>query len=64
MVLFYTVQFFNTKMKDSGNPFELITLPGRDHYLGENADPKYARYFDAGILERTDEFLEQLGYLE
>lgn len=64
MVLFYTVQFFNTKMKDLGNPFELVTLPGRDHYLGENADPKYARYFDEGILERTDEFLEQLGYLE
>lgn len=64
MVLFYTVQFFNTKMTDLGNPFELVTLPGRDHYLGENADPKYARYFDEGILERTDEFLEQLGYLE
>ena len=64
MVLFYTIQFFNTKMKDLGNSYELVTLPGRDHYLGENADPKYARYFDEEILERSDAFLEQLGYME
>ena len=64
MVLFYTIQFFNTKMKDLGNSYELVTLPGRDHYLGENADPKYARYFDEEILERSDDFLELLGYME
>ena len=64
MVLFYTIQFFSTKMKDLGNSYELVTLPGRDHYLGENADPKYARYFDEEILEKTDAFLEQLGYME
>lgn len=64
MVLFYTMQFFNTKMKELGNPFELVTLPGRDHYLGEGRDDRYAGYFDEEILERTDEFLQQLDYLE
>ena len=62
MVLFYTIQFFSSKMKELGNSFELITLPGRDHYLGENADPKYSRYFDEGILERTDQFLSENGF--
>jgi acetyl esterase/lipase len=64
MVFFYTVLFFNDRMKDLGNEFELITLEGRDHYLGEQADPKYARYFDEEILERTDLFLSEHGFVD
>ncbi len=58
-VLPYTVQIFAEKMRELKNPFELIMLEGRDHYLGEGNE-KYARYFDEGILERTDQFLMEI----
>lgn len=63
-VLFYTMQFFNDKMKSLGNPFELVTYEGRDHYLGGARDGKYAGYFDEEILERTDDFLRKNGFME
>lgn len=62
MVGYYIVQLFAARMRELGNPFELITLDGRDHYLGEGNE-KYARYFDEAILERTDEFLRQHGFM-
>ncbi len=62
MVAYYIVQLFAARMRELGNPFELITLDGRDHYLGEGNE-KYARYFDEAILERTDEFLRQHGFM-
>jgi acetyl esterase len=62
MVLYYTVTFFMRKMQELGNPIELVTLEGRDHYLGEGIE-KYAGYFDEEILERTDEFLENIGFM-
>jgi acetyl esterase len=62
MVPYYSVQLFATKTRALGNPFELVTLEGRDHYLGEGNE-KYARYFDEEILERTDAFLRQLGFM-
>jgi len=58
-VLPYIVQLFEKKMHDLDNPFELIKLEGRDHYLG-GGNEKYARYFDEGILEQTDEFLKKI----
>ncbi len=58
-VLPYIVQLFDKRMRELGNPFELIPLEGRDHYLGDGNE-KYARYFDEGILERTDEFLKKI----
>ena len=61
-VLYYIAQFFNEKMHELGNPFELVTLEGRDHYLGEGNE-KYARYFDEGILEQTDEFLTKIRFM-
>jgi len=67
MVMFYTMLFFRDKMKELGNPFELIILEGRDHYLGENdkfGTEKYSRYFDEEILERTDLFLTQNGFMD
>jgi len=65
MVLFYTMLFFNKEMKKLDNEFELVILEGRDHYLGEQSGgEKYAGYFDEEILERTDEFLKQIGFME
>jgi acetyl esterase/lipase len=64
MVLFYTMQFFNEKMKKLGNPFELITYEGRDHYLGEGGEEKYSGYFDEEILEKTDVFLKEHGFID
>jgi len=65
MVFIYTVLFFNDRMNELGNEFELITLEGRDHYLGEKSGgEKYANYFDEEILEMTDEFLERIDFLE
>jgi acetyl esterase len=62
-VLMYTIQLFKEKMAKLGNHYELITYPGRQHYLGEGNE-KYARYFDDGIMDRTDQFLTELGFLE
>ena len=64
MVLYYTMQFFHERMMELGNPFELVTLEGRDHYLGGDRNGKYAGYVDEAILERADEFLRELGYMK
>ncbi len=60
-VLPYIVGFFNQKMSELGNYYELHTYPGRKHYLGEGIE-KYSRYFDEEILEKTDMFLERFGF--
>jgi acetyl esterase len=62
MVAYYTVGMFETRMRELGNSFELVTLPNRDHYLGEG-HPEYARYFDEEILEQTDGFLRRIGFM-
>ena len=62
MVLPYTVGMFEAEMRKLGDPFELVTLPGRNHYLGEG-HPEYARYFDEEILEQTDDFLRRIGFM-
>jgi acetyl esterase/lipase len=61
-VPYYIVGLFAAEMRKLGNPFELVTLPGRDHYLGEG-HPDYARYFDEEILEQTDAFLRRHGFM-
>ena len=61
-VMPYTVDMFAARMRELGNPFELVTLPGRNHYLGEG-HPEYARYFDEEILEQTDAFLRRIGFM-
>ena len=61
-VLFYIAILFQEKMRKLGNQFDLITFDDRKHYLGEGNN-KYSRYFDEEILERTDEFLEQLEFM-
>ncbi|RXK55109.1 alpha/beta hydrolase [Oleiharenicola lentus] len=61
-VPYYSVQLFATKTRELGNAFELVTVDGRQHYLGEGHE-KYARYFDEAILERTDAFLREQGLM-
>ena len=59
----WTVQFFESAMKNEGNYFELHQYEGRRHYLGEG-NPKYSRYFDDEILKIADDFLRKFNLLE
>ncbi len=61
-VPYYSVQLFATKTRELGNAFKLVTVNGRQHYLGEGNE-KYARYFDEDILEQTDAFLREQGFM-
>ena len=61
-VLYYSVEIFEKRIIELGNQFELITIEGQQHYLGEGNE-KYSRLFDEKILERTDKFLEKLGFM-
>ncbi len=61
-VPYYSVQLFTKKTRELGNAFELVTVDGRQHYLGEGNE-KYARYFDEAILEQTDAFLRKQGFM-
>jgi acetyl esterase len=49
-------------MDEFGNRFEVVSYPGRKHYLGVGNE-KYATYFDEEIMERTDAFLRELGFM-
>ncbi len=62
MVPLWTVKHFKRKSDLLNNNYELIILEGRSHYLGAGND-KYATYYDEGIMERTDQFLERLGFV-
>ena len=53
----YTIQFFQSRMRQLGNVYELILIEGSDHYLGGDRDTPYSGYFDEAILEQTDAFL-------
>ena len=57
------IRFFEDKMRSLNNQYELITYPGRKHYLGSGSE-QYSTYFDEEILERTDEFLIQYGFMK
>ncbi len=59
----WTVRFFSDAMKRAGNEFELQLFDGRRHYLGGD-DPKYAKYFDDGILLQADDFLQRHHLLD
>ena len=62
-VPFWVIRRFEEKMLELGNDYELISYEGRKHYLGKGNE-KYATYFDEEIMERTDEFLEQRGFID
>jgi len=59
----WTVQHFKNETEKMGNHFELITYEGRKHYLGQG-NKTYANLFDEEILQRTDDFLRQQGFLK
>lgn len=63
MVPFWTVRLFERKTKELGNDYELVPYKGRKHYLGDG-DSQYGRYYDEGILEQTDAFLSEHGFLD
>ena len=62
MVPFWAVRHFMEAARRLGNEVELVSFEGRSHYLGDG-DPAYGRYYDEGILEKTDRFLEDHGFL-
>ena len=59
----WTVQFFETAMKNKDNYFEQHMYEGRKHYLGDG-NPKYSRYYDDEILKVADEFLRKYKLLD
>jgi acetyl esterase len=62
MVPFWAVRYFVEKAQSLGNEIELVSFAGRRHYLGDG-DPAYGRYYDEGVLERSDRFLEAHGFI-
>lgn len=62
MVPFWTVRSFERKTLELGNEYTLVPFEGRKHYLGDG-DDQYGRYYDEEILERTDAFLKEHGFL-
>ncbi len=62
-VNFWIVDYFRESTTRLGNHFELIPMKGREHYLGPENET-YATYFDEDIMERTDEFLKEFGFME
>jgi len=52
-VLPYIVDLFKRRMDEFGNRFEVVSYPGRKHYLGEGSE-EYANYFDEEIMERIE----------
>jgi acetyl esterase len=63
IVPLWIVQHFEKRAEELGANFEMVVVEGRTHYLGEGNE-KYATYFDEGILERADRFLENQGFLK
>lgn len=61
-VPFYIVEFFAHKTRKLGNHFEQVRFEGRGHYLGAG-DETYATYVDEEILEQTDQFLVDVGFM-
>ena len=63
MVPIWVVRHFIQKAESMGNLIEFVPYEGRRHYLGDG-DSRYGRYYDEGVLERTDRFLLEHGFLE
>jgi acetyl esterase/lipase len=62
MVNFWIVDYFKEKSLSMGNHFVQVPFEGKGHYLAER-DTTYATYFDEGVMELTDSFLDSLGLL-
>lgn len=59
----YTIHFFQERMQQLGNTYELIEFEGRQHYLGGDRHGTYSGYFDEDILQQTDTFLRKHGFM-
>jgi acetyl esterase len=62
VVPFWVVRHFVDRARSLGNEVELVSFKGRGHYLGEG-DPTHGRYYDEAVLERTDQFLAEHGFI-
>ena len=62
MVPIWVVRHFIDKAEKMGNHIEFVPYEGRKHYLGDG-DDQYGRYYDEEVLERTDQFLSDLGWV-
>jgi acetyl esterase len=62
MVRPYAVELFERHMLGLGNHHELAWIANCGHYLGRGCE-RYADYFDEAVMERTDEFLVELGLM-
>jgi len=62
MVPIWVVRHFIDKAEKMGNQIEFEPYEGRKHYLGDG-DDQYGRYYDEGVLERTDRFLQDHGFM-
>jgi len=63
MVPVWVVRHFIQKAESMGNRIEFVPYEGRRHYLGDG-DDQYGRYYDEGVLEHTDRFLSEHGFMD
>lgn len=63
MVPIWVVRHFLSRAEKMGNQIEFVPYEGRRHYLGDG-DDRYGRYYDEGVLERTDRFLLNHGFID
>ncbi|MGW8314274.1 MAG: alpha/beta hydrolase [Bacteroidales bacterium] len=63
MVPIWVVRHFIDTAEKMGNTIEFVPFEGRQHYLGDG-DDQYGRYYDEEVLERTDRFLREHGFMD
>ena len=63
MVPIWAVRHFIDTAEKMGNTIEFVPFEGRRHYLGDG-DDQYGRYYDEAVLERTDRFLMENGFMD
>ena len=62
MVPIYILNLFKDKTLALGNHFESIVFEGQGHYYGDE-NGIYGKYYNEPVLERTDEFLKEFGFM-
>jgi len=63
MVPIYILNLFKEKTLAMGNHFESVVFEEQGHYYGD-ADGIYGKYYNEPVLERTDEFLKEFGFIQ
>ena len=62
MVPIYILNLFKEKTLAMGNHFESVVFEGQGHYYGDE-NGLYGKYYNEPVLERTDEFLKEFGFI-